>query len=189
MADHHGAPGKAEQRVLEGTQRVDVEVVRRLVEQEHVPAALQHLGQLHPVALAAGELTDLLLLVAALEAEARRRRRGAWSSRLPTTIRSCPPVISSKTVASGVEGVAGLVDVGELHGRPDLERTGVGLLLADDHAEQRRLAGAVGPDDPDDAARAGAGTRGLDQQAVAEALHEPVRVDHPVAEARARAGW
>ena len=70
VADDHRAAGEGEERVLEGAQRVDVEVVGRLVEQQHVAAAAQHLGQVDPVALAARELADLLLLVAALEAEA-----------------------------------------------------------------------------------------------------------------------
>jgi hypothetical protein len=63
-------PGKPE-TVLEGPQRVDVEVVGRFVEQQHVAAAAQHLGQLDAVALTAGDLAHLLLLVAALEAETR----------------------------------------------------------------------------------------------------------------------
>ena len=63
-------PGKFSSAVLERPQRVDVEVVRRLVEQQHVAAALQQLGQVHPVALAAGQVADALLLVGALEVEA-----------------------------------------------------------------------------------------------------------------------
>ena len=51
-----------------------------------------------------------------------------------------------------VQGVAVLVDVGEHDGLAQLDRAGVGLLLADDHAEERGLAGAVGADDADDAA-------------------------------------
>ena len=57
-------PGKLEQRFFERAQRLDVEVVGRLVEQQHVAAALQHLGQVHAVALAARQLADQLLLVA-----------------------------------------------------------------------------------------------------------------------------
>ena len=57
------AAGELQQRVLERAQRVHVEVVGRLVEQQHVAAALEHLGQVQPVALAARELADLLLLV------------------------------------------------------------------------------------------------------------------------------
>jgi hypothetical protein len=45
----------------------------------------------------------------------------------------------------------------------------VGLLLAGDHAEQRRLAGAVRADDADDAARRQLEAEVVDQQPVAEA--------------------
>ena len=62
-------PAKACERVLEGAQRVDVEVVGRLVEQQHVAAGLEQLGQVHAVALAAGQHADRLLLVGALEVE------------------------------------------------------------------------------------------------------------------------
>jgi hypothetical protein len=70
VADHHGAAREVEQRVFQRAQRLDVEVVGRLVEQQHVAARLQHLGQVDAVALAARELADLLLLVGALEVEA-----------------------------------------------------------------------------------------------------------------------
>jgi hypothetical protein len=69
MADDHGAAGEVLQRLFQRTQRVDVEVVGRLVEQQDVGAGLQHLGEVHAVALAARERADLLLLVAALEVE------------------------------------------------------------------------------------------------------------------------
>ena len=59
MADDDGAAGEVEERLLERAQRVDVEIVRRLVEQEQVAAALEQLGQVDAVALAAGELPDL----------------------------------------------------------------------------------------------------------------------------------
>ena len=75
VADDHGAAGEAQQRLLQRAQRVDVEVVGRLVEQQQVAAAVQQLGQVDAVALAAGEVADLLLLVGPLEVERRRRRR------------------------------------------------------------------------------------------------------------------
>src|SRR5688572_13274597 len=69
VADDHRAAGVGVERVLQRPQRVDVEVVGGLVEQQDVAALLQQLGQVHPVALSAGEHADLLLLVAALEVE------------------------------------------------------------------------------------------------------------------------
>ena len=53
VRDHDGTAGEAEQRVFERAQGVDVEIVGGLVEQQHVAAAAQQLGQVHPIALAA----------------------------------------------------------------------------------------------------------------------------------------
>ena len=63
VADHYGTPGKRQQGLLQRAQRVDIEVVGGFVQQQDVPAGLQDLGQLDPVALATRELADLLLLV------------------------------------------------------------------------------------------------------------------------------
>ena len=67
----HGAAGEVQQRVLERRQRLDVEVVGRLVEQQQVAAHLQRQREVEPVALTTGEDAGLLLLVGALEAERR----------------------------------------------------------------------------------------------------------------------
>ena len=61
-----------------------------------------------------------------------------------------------------------------------------GCLLADDHAEQRRLARAVRADHADDAARRQLEGEIVDQQHVAEALAETLGLDYHVAETRAR---
>jgi hypothetical protein len=58
-----------------------------------------------------------------------------------------------------------------------LDRAGVGLLLAGDHAEQRGLAGAVRADDADDAAGRQLERQVLDQQPVAEALVQALGLD------------
>ena len=42
-----------------------------------------------------------------------------------------------------------LAEIADRHAAIDRDLALVGLLLAGDHAEQRRLAGAVGPDEPD----------------------------------------
>ena len=69
VADDHGAAAEVEERLLEGAEHVDVEVVGRLVEEQEVAAALEQLGQVDAVPLAAGEVGDLLLLVGPLEVE------------------------------------------------------------------------------------------------------------------------
>ena len=53
MADDHGAAGEILQRLFQRAQRVDIEIVGGLVEQQNVGAGLEHLGQMHPVAFAA----------------------------------------------------------------------------------------------------------------------------------------
>ena len=62
-------PGPAVEQVLERGQRVDVEVVRRLVEQQHVGLVHQQPQQLQPPPLAAGQLADRRPLRVADEAE------------------------------------------------------------------------------------------------------------------------
>ena len=131
---------------------------------------LQHLGEVHAVALAAGELADLLLLVGALEVERARHRRASSPRCLPSRMLSWPPEISSQTFFLPSSAVARLVDVAELHRLADLDRAGVGLLLAGDHAEQRGLAGAVRADHADDAAGRQLEGEVVDQQVVAVAL-------------------
>ena len=129
VGDDDGAAGERQQRLLERAQRVDVEVVGRLVEQQQVAAGAQQLGEVEAVALAARELADLLLLVGALEVEAgdvgaavdgpvaERDLIGAARDLLPDGL-------------GRVEVVARLVDVGELDGLAEPQRARVGLLGA-----------------------------------------------------------
>src|SRR5690606_41565264 len=56
------------------------------------------------------------------------------------------------------------------------------LLGAGDHPEDRRLAGAVGPDDADDRARRNGEAQVVDEQPVAIALAHAVELDHRAAE-------
>ena len=68
---------------------------------------------------------------------------------------------------------------------PTRSVAGVGLLLAGDHAKQRRLAGAVGADHADDPAARQLEAEVLDQQPVAEALAHALGLDDDVAQPRA----
>src|SRR5262249_51080429 len=69
VAGDHGAAGELQQRVLQRRESLDVQVVRRLVEQQEGAALLQGQGQMLPVAPTTGEDARRLLLVAALEPE------------------------------------------------------------------------------------------------------------------------
>src|SRR5258707_11322887 len=71
VADDDGAAREVEERLLERAQRVDVEVVGRLVEEQQVAAFLEQLRQVNAVPLAARERADLALLPRAFEIEPR----------------------------------------------------------------------------------------------------------------------
>ena len=66
VADDDGAARKREQCFFECAQRIDVEIVRRLVEKEQVTARLEELRQVDAVALASRKAADLTLLIATL---------------------------------------------------------------------------------------------------------------------------
>ena len=71
VADHDGAARERERAPSSSARSVSTS--RSLVgssSSSTLPPALQHLGQVDAVALAAGQLADLLLLVGALEVEA-----------------------------------------------------------------------------------------------------------------------
>jgi hypothetical protein len=69
VTDDDGAAGEIEQGVLQRAQRVHVEIVGRLVEEQKVRPTAQQLREVHAIALATGEQTDSLLLVSPLEIE------------------------------------------------------------------------------------------------------------------------
>ena len=57
--------------ILQGPQGVHVQIIARLVQQEHIGAGFQHLGQVDAIALATGERADFLLLIRSGQIEAR----------------------------------------------------------------------------------------------------------------------
>ena len=76
VADDDERAGPPVEQILERGERVDVEVVGRLVEQQHVRLAHQQAHQRQPPALPAGEVRDgrARLLAAEAEAVAQQRR-------------------------------------------------------------------------------------------------------------------
>src|SRR2546423_12375132 len=106
---------------------------------------------MHAIAFTARELADLLLLVGALEIEGR-----AIGARVHFTLAQKNDVVAARDllpdILAALERVAGLVDIAEVNGVADRDRTLIGLLLPGDHPEQRGLAGAVRADDPHNAA-------------------------------------
>src|SRR5690606_25068867 len=185
VADHQRHARELQQRILERTQRLHVEIVGRLVEQQHVAALQQRLGQVQTAALTAGERADQLLLVRALEVEtADVGARLDLDTVDVEDVGTAGDLLEHRVVA--LQRRAALVDIGQLHGGAEDDLAGVRLLLARDHLEQRRLAGAVGADDADDGAVGDDQREIVDQQPVAEALADVAELDDVVAQALAR---
>ena len=69
VADDDGTAGKGLKTFLKSTEGVDVDIVRGLVEQQHVALLFQGDGQMETVALTTGEDATLLLLVGTAEVE------------------------------------------------------------------------------------------------------------------------
>src|SRR5690606_31143394 len=81
------------------------------------------------------------------------------------------------------QGFAGLIHESQLDGLADIDRAGVGLLFTGNHAEQRRLAGAVRADDPDDGTGGDLEAQVVDQQALAVGLADVLEFDDIIAQA------
>src|SRR5262249_31394374 len=157
------ASSVVEQRLLQRAQRVDVEVVGRLVEQQQVRSALQQLRQMHAIPLAARERTDLALLLRTLEIEPGDDRPGRnW------TFADHQLVLASRNLLPHAFGrserVATLIDVSELYRVTDAQCAAIGLLLAGDHPEEGGLPRTVGTNDADDAATRKRKTQIVDEQ-------------------------
>ena len=185
MADNERTAGKFEQCVFERTQRFHVEIVGRFVEQQQIAARHQRFCQMQATTLAAGEFADNFLLIGALKVEAADV--GAAGHFKFTDLQDVAPI--GELLENGLvvrEVFPALIDVGHFHRRADDNLTAVGLLGAGDHAEQRRLAGAVRPDDTDDGARRHSKAQVVDQQSVAKGLAHALEFDHPIWEEKAR---
>ena len=133
------------------------------------------------VALPAGKVAHPLLLVRALEVE----RRGV-GARVDLALAHHDRVLApvGDLLPEGPlrgQAVAALVDVGQDHALADAKGPRVGLVLAHDHAEERRLPRAVGPDDAHDPAPRQDEAHVVHQQVVPVALAQPLGLDDQVA--------
>ena len=105
-------PAEILNRLFQRPQRIDVEVVGRLVQQHHVAARPQQFRQVDAVAFAARQLADELLLVLPFEVEPADIR-----PRVEPRIADLDEIASAGDLfvdgLVGIEGVATLIDVGE----------------------------------------------------------------------------
>ena len=69
VAYHHGTTGEILETFLESSQRIDINVVCRLVKQQHIALLFQSHGKVQSVSLSAGQHTNLFLLIGTGEIE------------------------------------------------------------------------------------------------------------------------
>ena len=183
MGDHHGAAREVFETLLQRTERIDVDVVGRLVQQQHVALLLERQRQMETVALAARQHAALLLLIGAGEIEARHVRAGVH---LPVAQHNQVRAARNHFVNGflRVDRLVLLVHIGQLHGRPHAERSARRRLQPHDHPEEGGLARTVGSDHAHDAGGRQRELQMLVQHPVAERLRHVVRLDHHVAQTR-----
>src|SRR5262245_46895570 len=151
VTDDDGTSREVEQRLFQRPQRVDVEVVGWLVQQQQVAAAAQQLRQVDAIAFAARQRAHLALLRRSLEVEPRHvRARGHLALPPLDLIVAAGDLLEYGPVR--LQGLAALIDIPDPNRVAHAEGAGVGLFLAGDHPEQRRLSGPVRTDHADDAA-------------------------------------
>ena len=149
VADHDDAAGVATEEPAQPGDRVGVEVVRRLVEQQRLGAGEQHARELDPAPLAARERAEPLGEHALREAEAGRDRRGL---RLSGPAAERDEALLERRVAAHRGLASGLVRGAHLRRRvrevagDHVEATGGQDPVAREHLEvaRARVLGQVG---------------------------------------------
>ena len=182
MRDDQDPAGVILEEALEPLDHVDVEVVRRLVEEEEVRLAQERLRQADARLLAAGEMRDVLLKVLLCEAEAEGHAADAalvvvaaeqfealddlavGAHRLLCVVDGNLLLERLLALAERDDIVKGaqellverpcaevglLLDIADSRRLIELYRAAVILLLAEQAAHERRLAGTICPDKAD----------------------------------------
>jgi hypothetical protein len=153
VADQDQRARPAVEQVLQLVERLDVEVVGGLVEQQDVGVVHEQPEELQPPPLAARQVADHLPLRVAAEAQAFQELGGG-----PL------PLAELEVLAyllHRLQHAPGRVELGELLGQvrqadglaPD-HPAGIGLDRVGEQPQHRRLARPVHPDQPDPVARA-----------------------------------
>src|SRR6185369_5475187 len=185
MADNHRAAGKIFKSFFQSPHGVDIQVIGRFIQKNHICAAFEHSGKMYPVALAARKSPDLFLLIAAGEVESRD-----IGSRIDQNLAELDRFLSfSNLFPYGlvrIKNIAALVYIRQLYGFSDTERAGVGSFLPGDHAEEGCLAGAVRADNADDPAARQAEGHILYKQPVTVAFGNFFRLDDDISQTGTR---
>ena len=184
MADHEDGAGIVLQQLFEQLQRLDVEVVGRLVEHQHIGRLGEQTRQQQAVALAPRQRAHRRV--------GPRRREQEVAQIAHDMLARAADLDPLAARADGVgqrgvevERVAHLVEVGHLQLRALAHRAGVRRDLAQDELEQRGLAGAVRADQADLVAAQDGGGEVAHDGAGAVGLGHALEFGHDLAAAAA----
>ena len=163
---------EGEQRLLQPLHAGDVEVVGRLVQQQQIGPLQDEHGDLQARPLPAAEPADLAEhVVAGEEVAVEKADRRLLRHRLQAAH-------GLHRRGGGVERLLLLRVVADHGRRAEPKRARARLLFAAHDAEEGRLAGAVGPDQPDRLAVADLQIERLEDDPLAERLGQRLRLQH-----------
>jgi len=179
VGDEDEGARELEQALLEDLEGRDVEVVRRLVEEQQVGRLEHQPGEHRAGLLAAGEPAHRGLELLGAEEEALRPPGHVHAAPLEddrVAVGSQRPLERDR----GVEPRAVLVEHHDLQAGRVLHRAGVRRLLAGEQAQQRALAAAVRSQEPQAGPRREHEVEVADDLAASVALREPLGDHQPL---------
>ena len=148
VGDHDQRTGVIHEDVLQDVESLGVEIVRRFVEHQHVGGLGEESGEEETVTFAAREHLGLGASAGRVEKEVLQVADHVARAALDRD----RIAVSSEVLSDGlivVDLLAHLVEVDDFHLRTELQDTGGGRQLAEEHLDQSGLAGAVGADEAD----------------------------------------
>ena len=181
MRDENDRAGKARNDLLQQVERLDVEVVGRLVEDQQVGGLGHDPRQHQPRPFAAREVLDRRARLLRLEQEVLHIAGHMLLFAVDQQVLAAPvrQIMGERVVE--VQILALLVERGDLQIGAELHRAFVGLQLAGQHLQKRRLAGAIGSDEADAVAAMDPKRERRHDGAIAVALGDLLGLDHQLA--------
>ncbi len=178
MGDEHEAAVELGQAVLENLQRWDVEIVRRLVEDQHVDGLAHQARDQDPGLLAARQAADGHLELLGSEEKALGPRGDVDAAALEGHGIALGRQRAAQRLL-GIEAQALLLEAHEAEAVGPLDEPRVRREGARQQVQQRRLAAAVRTHEADPRAGRDGQIEAADERAAAEGLRQPARDKEP----------
>ena len=183
VADHNSAACKILQALLKRTQRIHIDIIGRLIEQQHIALLLERHSQLQTVSLTARQHAAFLLLIRTGKIETSQI--GARIHVTPAQTYQLIAAAHHLVHALGrIYVLMLLVHIRNLDRLANLKRALINLLQPHNQTEQSSLTGTVRADDPDNAVRRKREIQVIEQQLVAERLLHALSLNHLIAKTR-----